>query len=301
MKRISTQKNSFLKRLIINIPFVLIVALMAVCFLGGAVLFIYSVVTAVAFHSAMISLLLVGAGLILIGCGVALISAFKKYYAFYDLKMGWVYPDRPSPAEKAPAKDATSTSFKKPLKAYFSLSTISIVALAIGSLFTIISAALGCVDRANWVAAIGSYKEDRGYYSDVRHLVPQYFVEDIATHDSTLSTVDISLLSKQAVIIYFDLDDPEHEQGYVYVNAYSSYENQIVFSISADKSTLKIVESPAPDYERTAIDKMLFFVGDILRSVPGERQISIYIPSNFKDDVSIVCDPQDALIFAHRE
>ena len=146
MKRISTQKNSFLKRLIINIPFVLIVALMAVCFLGGAVLFIYSVVTAVAFHSAMISLLLVGAGLILIGCGVALISAFKKYYAFYDLKMGWVYPDRPSPAEKAPAKDATSTSFKKPLKAYFSLSTISIVALAIGSLFTIISAALGCVD-----------------------------------------------------------------------------------------------------------------------------------------------------------
>ena len=281
MKRIPTQKNSFLKRLLINIPFVLLVALMIACFGGGAFCVMYCFITAAAFHSAMISLILLGAGALLIGLGLLLIVGFKRYYAFYDRKMGWQYPDRVDDASQE--KTAVGSS-RKPLKEIFSLQNVAIGALALGAVFTVISAALGCIDRANWVAAISPYREAHGYYGDVIRVLREYYVENINTHKSDVSEIDISLIEKQAVIVY---TDEETRRGKIMIEAYISYENQVTFSLGKN-GVLSIEERPEPENPETALDKLLFFADDLLRSYPSERQIIVYIPENFRDDIEIV-------------
>ena len=88
MKRIATQKNGFWKRVAINVPFVLMIALMIALFGGGLLLIFYSIASLFAFKSSMIFLILAGAGLIAIGAGLGLIVAYKKYFEFYNKKMG---------------------------------------------------------------------------------------------------------------------------------------------------------------------------------------------------------------------
>lgn len=279
MKRISTRKNSFVKRLLINIPFVLIVALIAACFLSGAILVFYCFVTAVAFHSAMVSLILVGAGLLLVGAGLGLIVAFKRYYAFYDKQMGWQYPDRAVPAEKS------AVDGKKPLKAYFSLSNFALLFLAIGAVLTVISAALGCISRDKWIAVIGPYREQHGYFQDVRHMQLKFAVEDSSSHEYTLREINVDLLSKEAVIIF--TDDPQY-LGYLTLDAYVSYEGQLSCACDSQPiSYFTISEKPAPSARETALDKLLFFADDILKSVPSEKQIIIYLPSELEDNIVV--------------
>lgn len=279
MKRISTKKNSFIKRLLINIPFVLIVTLTAACFFGGAILIFYCFVTAAAFHSAMISLILVGAGLILIGAGLGLILAFKRYYAFYDKQMGWEYPDR------KPQEEVTTVYGKKPLKAYFSLSNIALAFLLFGAIFTIISAALGCINRDNWVDAIRPYREEHGYYGDVQKIAPSFSVEDSSTHEYTLENIDIDLISKQVVVIFTDDRD---KLGLLTVEAYISYKEQLTFAHDSQPITyFSISETPQPETPETTLDKLLFFAEDVLRSVPSEKQVKVYLPLALKDKVTI--------------
>ena len=279
MKRISTQKNSFLKRLLINIPFVLIVTLTAACFFGGAVLVFYCFVTAAAFHSAMISLILIGAGLILIGAGLGLILAFKRYYVFYDKQMGWEYPDR------KPPEDVTTVDGKKPLKAYFSLSNIALAFLLFGAIFTIVSAALGCISRDKWVSAIRPYREDHGYFGDVQKIALSFSVEDASAHDYTLEEIDVDLISKQVIVIFTDDSD---KLGLLTVEAYISYKDQLTFANDSPPITrFSISETPAPETPETTLDKLLFFAEDVLRSVPSEKQVRIYLPLALKDKVQI--------------
>ena len=100
MKRIATQKNGFWKRVVINIPFILMIALMIALFGGGLLLLFYAIASCFAFKSAMVFLVLAGAGLIAIGIGIGFIDIYKKYYAFYNKKMGWEFPDVPQKEEK---------------------------------------------------------------------------------------------------------------------------------------------------------------------------------------------------------
>lgn len=279
MERISTQKNSFLKRLLINIPFVLIVALDAICFFAGVVAIFYCVVTGVAFKSAMISLILLGAGFILLGAGLGLIIGFKRYYAFYDKKMGWVYPNRKQPEEK------TSVQEKKPLKAYFTLSNVALAFLLVGAIFTVVSAALGSISRDKWVEAVGPYRESHGYLKDVERVELAFSVEDAGTHAYTLQEIDVDLLSKQAVIIFTDDKD---KLGLLTVEAYVSYKGQLSFANDKQPITyFTVKETPPPVSSTSAIDKLLFFADDVLKSVPSEKQIKIYLPLALKDKVII--------------
>lgn len=281
MKRIGTRKNSFLKRLLINIPFVLIVALIAACFFAGGTLIFYCVVTAVAFHSAMISLVTLGAGFILVGAGLGLIIAFRRYHDFYDKQMGWEYPDRKDKDESVD-KPVTEVSSQKPLKSYFSLSNISLAILAVGAVFTIISAALGCINRDNWLAAVGPYREARGYYADVKLVNYPVFIEDSATHSYIVDTVELELLTKEAVIVYTDDSD---KLGKITAKAYLSYEHQVDFYLSG--RTYRVVENPAPEPVNDALDKLLFFADDVLKSVSSEKQIVIYVPYALKGKLEI--------------
>lgn len=280
MQRVSTQKNSFLKRLLINIPFVLIVALDVACFFAAGVAIFYCVVTAIAFKSAMISLILVGAGCILTGAGLGLIMGFKRYHRFYDKQMGWTYPDRKQPEETTTVQD------KKPLKAYFTLSNVAFAFLLVGAVFTIVSAALGCISREKWVEAVGPYRESHGYLQDVKRVELAFSVEDQYTHAYSLETIEIDLLSKQAVIIFTDDKD---KLGLLTIEAYESYAGQLSFAYDKQPVTrFSISETPPPASSNGAIDKLLFFADDILKSVPSEKQIKIYLPLSLKDKVEIV-------------
>ena len=138
MKRIATQKNGFWKRVVINIPFILMIALMIALFGGGLLLLFYAIASCFAFKSAMVFLVLAGAGLIAIGIGVGFIDIYKKYYAFYNKKMGWEFPDVPQKEEKTVVSDG-----KKNNKKYVAVSNSEVAVLAVGAKCTIVSAALG--------------------------------------------------------------------------------------------------------------------------------------------------------------
>lgn len=279
MKRISSKQNGFFKRFIINVPFVLIVALAAACFFFGATLIFYCFVTAAAFKSAMISLVLLGAGFILTGAGLGLIKAFKLYHDFYDVQMGWQYPDR------KPKEDVTVVDGKKPFKAYLTPSNFALAFLLVGAIFTIISAALGCISRDKWVQAIGPYREAHGYFAEVQSRNVTLSIENSAEHVSTLTRIDIDLITKQAVIVF---TDDEEQLGHLTLKAYVSYEDQLRFSCDSQPITyFSISESPAPSSEKSALDKLIFFADDILKSVPSEKQIVIYLPSFLKNSVTV--------------
>lgn len=270
MKRIATQENSIQKRILINIPFVLIVALIIACLSGGALLLFYSIVSIFAFNSAMICLIMMGASLILISAGLGFIVLYKKYYAFYNKKMGWILQ------EAKPQEEKTSTqNQKKSFKDYITLPNVCFAILAVGALFTILSAVFGSTDRDKWVQEISSFREYNGYYQDVKTIRTQY---PINANGTTLNKIELDLIDKIGVVIYTDDKD---KQGFVIVEGYTKYQNHLVLS-KYDQS-LAIKENPSPKRNET-LDKLLFFVFD---DFSVEKQVLIYIPADYKDNIVI--------------
>lgn len=269
MKRIATQKNGFWKRVFINIPFVLLIALMIALFGGGLLLIFYSIASLFAFKSAMIFLILAGAGVIAIGAGLALIVAYRKYFDFYNNKMGWEYPDKPKKEQKSVVDG------KKSVKDYFTLSNISLAVLAIGALFTIISAALGCINRDNWVADTKSFMESNGYYSNVDHRMHSETVHATGTSEK-VGKIVLNFTEKQAVIIY--TSEPS-KLGMVSYDYYVKFPNQLSFNRSSD-GTITINEATPPVIKETTIKKLFFF---LFKDFNVEKQVLIYLPVDAKE------------------
>lgn len=293
MKRIPTQENSIGKRILINIPFVLIVAFIIAAFGGGALLLFYSFVSLAAFNSAMIFLILFGAAAILVGAGLALIVAYKKYYAFYNKKMGWKFVEEENKRERT-VTDMNNDTIKK----LFTLPNISLAFLALGSLFAIISAALGCINRQNWVDAIGGFKENLGYYADVKYVSNlQYpingFEQDAAPINKIVvddSSVTYEPRKKEIVIIYTEEDN---FTPYIYISGYQKFDGDFEVYRAKD-GTLTIHVSDVPKRDQT-IEKLLFFV---FNDYTVEKQIIIKIPSTHRDLIEI---PTGAMILEEKD
>lgn len=263
MKRIATQKNGFWKRVVINIPFILMIALMVAMFGGGLLLLFYSIASCLAFKSAMVFLVTAGAGLIAIGIGIGFIDIYKKYYAFYNKKMGWVFPDAPEKEEKTVVTDG-SKSFKD----YLTVSNIAIVVLALGAVFTIISAALGCVKREKWVEALSTFMDESGYYTEVQSRQLQDYTGDV-------DTIEIDFDDKQALIIYTTDKD---KAGFVTYSYYEKYKNQVV--ITKSNGVVTLTETPAPKRDDTAIKRLFFFM---FKDFDVEKQVKIYLPDDARE------------------
>ena len=293
MKRIATQKNGIGKRILINIPFILLIALMTACFGGGLLLVFYSIVSVIAFNSAMIYMIVAGAGAILIGIGLCLIAVYKKYYAFYNKKMGWKYEKEEKPVEK------TVTYANKPaserIKKLLTVSNVGIAILALGSVFAIISASLGSIDRANWVNAIGGFKEQRGYYTDVRNEPVSYPIAGMTSAQKPINLITITQPTsgerkKEIVVVYSKLAD---RQGRIEIKGYKKFEGD--FSVSRktngnnDTVTVNVGNAPALT---SPLDKLLFFVFD---DYIVEKQIYIYIPCSEKDNIAV--DEADRILY----
>lgn len=284
MKRIPTLKNGFWKKFAMNIPFVLLITLMTACFGGGLFLAFYSIVSVVAFKSAMIYLIVAGASAILLGIGLCLITAYQKYFAFYSKKMGGKYISRDKKREK------TVTYANKPalesVKKFLTVSNVGIAILALGSVFAIISAALGSIDRANWVNAIGGFKEERGYYTDIRK------VESPTVPVSNQNALNVSIVQpesntrKKFIIVVYTKND--YRQSGVTVEGYTRFNDDMNISqaVSGTNKTL-IVNVGEPPKVSDSLGKLLFFM---FNDYNAERQIFIYIPYYMRDSESITVD-----------
>lgn len=274
MKRIATQKNGFWKRVGINIPFVLMIAAMVALFSGCLLMWFYAIASLFAFKSSMIFLILAGAGTLCLGLGLALIPTYKKYYDFYNKKMGWEFPDKPKKEEKTTVDDG-----KKSFKDYFTLSNISLAIIALGAVFTIISAALGCINRDTWVDATSSFMKESGYMTEPTHI--QNFKDVIQAQnagDKNISTINIDFKDKQAVIIYVGTESPD-KLGFVTYDYYIKYENQIVKTRTKD-GVITLTETPAPKLDDTTIKKIFFFM---FKDFNVEKQVLIYLPEDTRE------------------
>lgn len=270
MKRIATQKNGFWKRVVINIPFILMIALMVAMFGGGLLLLFYSIASCFAFKSAMVFLVIAGAGLIAIGIGIGFIEIYKKYYDFYNKKMGWEFPDAPKKEEKSVVSDG-----KKSFKDYLTVSNIAIVVLAAGAVFTIISAALGCINREKWVEATSMFMNDSGYLTEVEHRQTKDSVNEVEGSDK-LHTIIVDFQDKKAVIVYTtDLD----KIGFATYDYYIKYENQVIKTRSSD-GVVTLTESPAPKRDDTVTKRLFFFM---FKDFDVEKQVVIYLPDDARE------------------
>ena len=293
MKRIATQKNGFWKRVGINIPFVLMITAMVALFSGCLLLWFYAIASLFAFKSSMIFLILAGAGTLCLGVGLALIPVYKKYFAFYNKKMGWKFPDKPEKEKKTTVNDG-----KKSFKDYFTVSNVSLAIIALGAVFTIISAALGSINRDTWVNDTADFMKESGYLNEPMHVANlKDTIQKQNIGDEDINTIVVDFKDKQAVIIYVGTESPD-KLGFVTYDYYVKYENQVVKTRNKD-GVITLSESPAPKLDDTTIKKLFFFM---FKDFDVEKQVKIYLPEDTKEgavnEIKIV---GDNVIFAKTE
>jgi len=284
MHKLDSQKHSAARRALIYIPFALLILLMTAFFGGGLLFLFYAFVSAAAFKSAMIFMIVAGAALILAGAGLGLVVAYKKYYAFYSKKIGRKLVDENNKTKRIVTSDSSD---EKPLiKRLFTVSNIALALLALGSVFSIISAALGCINRANWVEAIGDYKESKGYYADIKDEPLEYEIEDTSNGKQPIRNIviDASAIEnehrdKQIVVVY------SKENAYtpkIKISGCKKFDDDFRVYPSKDGTvTIKIGKAPERD---TALDKLLFFVFNDYRV---EKQIIIPIPEKYRGIIEV--------------
>lgn len=282
MKNNQTKQNNVLINIALIIPFVLIFALMIALFTFGLILIFYAFASIVAFNSAMICLILIGAGLLSIGCGIMLILAYQKYFSFFKKKIGNL--SEPKKQEKTVAHD------KKSLKDYFSLSNIALCVLAIGAVFTLISAGLGSIKRENWQNETAPFLKEYGYYESTQFRPLKHSLLKDNNMDA-VNKLEINLQNKEAVIVYTsDLS----QVGYIDIDYYEKFQNQVGVSRSKN-GKISITENSLQGYEESTIKKIFFFMFDDSRQT---RQIIITLPSSQKDNIEIVASEDTTVIFA---
>lgn len=281
MKNDQTKQNNLLNIALI-IPFVLIFALMISLFACGLILIFYAFASIVAFNSAMICLILIGAGLLAIGAGLALILAYKKYLSFYKKKLGKL--------DSNPKQEKTVAHEHKSFKDYLTLSNIALTIVAIGAVFTLISACLGSIKRENWQSETASFRTQNGYYDSTQYRPLKHsLVKDNNT--DAVDHIEIDLQNKEAVIVYTtDLS----QVGYVDIDYYEKFQNQVVVSRNK-RGKITITENTLQGYKESAIKKIFFFMFDDSRQT---KQIIITLPSSQKDKIQITAGEDTTIIYA---
>lgn len=259
-ENITTQKQKLtkvdiLRRIVLHIPFVLLVAIALACIGSGLILVIYSFVAISAVHSAMVFLILLGGGVLIIGIGLGAIEGFRIYLVWYNQKEKFIKPAPKTEVKKNP----------------FSFANICFYIMLTGSVLAIISAALGSIKAENWISARESYMTENGYFAESRTMNISY---DIENREINVINVDVS--KKNVVVIYSNNND-----GFVRINGYLKYENQI--SSACGSNAVSITELPSPRLDRTK-DKMLFF---LFTDNDAESQIQITIPEYYRDKITI--------------
>ncbi len=268
------KNNSKNKNAKYYIPLVLLIILIVVAFGGATLLFMYAIISAIAFKSAMVGLLLFSASFLLIALGLGCIVLFNNKVRYARLLGKISNKD----------KNTNNPPQKKGFKEYLTLSNVTFLILTFGVVLNIISAFLGCTDKATWVNTVADFKEDNGYFSKTQHPITQY---PIHTLDSDIYRINFDLQDKIGVVVY--RDDSEHADELV-IETFTQYSMHVVISNSDGIITIDDNHSPKKD---NALNDMMFFV---FSDSSIERQVIVYIPSAYEDDIEIV---GENIIFVH--
>ncbi len=241
------------------IPFVFI-SLGAIAFLGGGALaFIYSIATYVAFKSAMVFVILFGCAFLFVGIGLLFVETFKNYKKHFDHKL----------KDEIIEEQHKTVITKK--KAFVTFQNICFGIMIVGAIFVIVSAGLGVTSVDNWKNATASFYSQNGYYPETKSYEIAY---DSTNPDRSIENIVLDLKTKNVVIIYT-------EDYLLTVKGYETYPSQI--AVAYGGGTVRIWENPAPSAD-SALKRMLGFMFD---ENEAEAQIRVYIPYDIKDRVTI--------------
>lgn len=241
----------------------------AVCFFSiGTILLIYSIVSAIAFKSAMVYLILAGSCALSIGIGLFCVEGFLKYHKNSQTKCK---------TTDAKSQQVTSTCPQnKPVTHYFTISNVSFCILAIGTIFSIVSALLGVTDSDKWLSARKNYMQSNGYYVTASPFELTSSIEG-TQNTASINSIEINLIDKIAFVKY-----EENDSNFIRISGYMSYERQVTAPTGTD-GVLRVTQGTKPQLDG-ALEKMLFF---LFEDNKVEEQILICIPSSYKDTLTI--------------
>ncbi len=245
------------RRVLLHVPFVLLVALTLALVLGGLLLVVYAIVLITATSSGMMFTVLFGAGTLAVGLGLLSIEGFIKYLAYYNER------------EKFIARPAKTEIKKKP----FSFANICLYVTLVGSVFVIVSAALGSIDPAKWVSERSGYMAENGYFDETKVFDVSYDT----TNEYPIQKIVIDLDQKNVAVFYTD------EQIFINVKGYQKFNGAIQTSIDKNDGVIRITDGDSPKADN-ALNDMLFF---LFNDNKAEAQIRLYIPKRLKDSIAI--------------
>lgn len=248
------------RRVLLHVPFVLLVALTLALVLGGLLLVVYAIVLITATSSGMMFTVLFGAGMLAIGLGLLSVEGFIKYLAYYNER------------EKFIARPAKTNIKKKP----FSFANICLYVMLVGSVFVIISAGLGSINPEKWVSERSGFMAENGYFDETKVFDVSYDT----TNEYPIQKIVIDLDQKNVALFYTD------EQIFINVRGYQKFNGAIQTSIDKSNGIIHITDGDSPKADN-ALNDMLFF---LFNDNKAEAQIRLYVPKHLKDSIVIEGD-----------
>ena len=287
------------KKRLAFVPFGLFILFALAFFAVGVTAFIYSIVTYLAFESAIIFLIIFGSFALSIGIGLLLIDSFVAYKKKYDEKYKQLRHD-----DEAHAPASTKIVETKKFKLKFQ--TVCYCIMVVGAILVLTSAGLALKESDSWeyeetpnendstsdedwqdilgkslgrFAVIapriwqtekGEFLVEHGYNSSAKLYELVYY--------KPIDKITLDLKGKNVIVKYTNDD-------FVMIRGHEKFSGQLM-SIYVN-GTLKITENPAPSIEGDTVAEMLGF---LFEDSEAEAQIWLYIPLSQKDNIEIIGD-----------
>lgn len=246
----------------------------AICYALFALTFIYAIVFAAAWKSAMAFFL--SAAISFIAAGLAVFATVAAYRLINGIPK-----EQPQPQE-----GTVENADKKQLVARFFLKNGGYIPLVLAVICVVAVAALGGIDSENWVKERAAYCASVGYLAETDTRLTgfqrEYYVlddENTPEDESELVVIDklrIDADGRTAVIRYAETDGDR-----ITVETRVRYENEYVMTV--ENGILAVTLTPAPELTRT-IDKML---APMFAPSAAEKQFIITVPPAYKDSITV--------------
>ena len=251
----------------INIMSIIMLTFSIIFGLGCILLFIYAIASCIAFDS-LIPTVIFGASFVCTG-----LSASCFGY-FFRNKIKKEQPDN----KETKVDKVTTWSV---LKEYLTFANFGLAFVIIGAVLFFSSIGLGSLKRTSWYNAAATFKADNGYYTQSAYINISYNINAVISIDGEISQldidkIDINLENKHAVVIYSDSID------YVKIIGFELYTGEITLN-NVKEGTLYLEETNSPR-KGEALDNMFWF---IFNGNAVEKQLEIYIPTKFKDAITL--------------
>ncbi|NLZ25555.1 MAG: hypothetical protein GX891_03745 [Clostridiales bacterium] len=138
----------------------------------------------------------------------------------------------------------------------------------VGGSVVILSAFLGALSEKKWTAALTDFKAENGYFATAQK-------RQLAFDAGKVKTINLNIDSKNVAVIYYDNDD------LIRFDYLSLYQDDVIMAHRDE--TLIITDTFSPK-KYAPLENMLFF---IFRPSVNEKQIKLYIPIEYKNEIEI--------------